>query len=272
MDDENITLVKLGGSVITDKTNPYTERREVISRLSSEIKEALEERSNLQVVVGHGGGSYPHQSASKYETHKGIINEKSREGIARVQHDAARLNRIVVEEMIDAGLHAISKQPSANCIAEDGEIHSWDLSSLKKALDLDLIPVPYGDVALDHKKGCCILSTEKLLAHVAEKLGADKLILCSDVGGVYTSDPSRDENAELIEKITPKNFDEIKGYLTGSSGEDVTGGMLHKVERCLKLAENGVDCHIVNGEKDGILREKLLGEDLSGTLITSSGK
>lgn len=265
---ENTVLVKLGGSVITDKSEPYKERRNIIRRLCSEIKDVRDEIQDIELVVGHGGGSYPHQSAKKYRTHKGIVDEDSYEGIARVQHDAARLNRIVVEEMIEAGLPAISVQPSAGCVAEGGEIHSWDLKSLKKALDLSLVPVPYGDVALDYKKGCCILSTEKLLQYLARKLKAKKLVLCSDVDGVYTSDPSKNDDAELIEEINPENYREIRNCLTGSNEEDVTGGMLHKVERCLDLAEKGIDCHIIGGENKGALRNSLLDREVNGTLIT----
>lgn len=265
----NLVLIKLGGSVITDKSQPYTERREAIRRLCSEIKEGMEERPDLKFVVGHGGGSYPHHSASKYQTHKGLVNEESYEGIAMVQRDAASLNRIVLDCMLEANIPALSIQPSSACIAKDGEIHGWNLENLKKALDLGLTPIPYGDVALDHEKGCCILSTEKLLSHIAKNLGADKLVLCSDVEGVFTGDPSEEES-ELVRKITPANYEELKKELCGASGEDVTGGMLHKVETCLELVEEGIDCQIVNGEKKGNLKRSIKGDENLGTLITKN--
>lgn len=265
-------LIKWGGSLITDKTTPYMERKDVIDRLSSELRDFMDQKPDTQLVVGHGGGSYPHQSASKYQTHKGIINEKSYEGIAKVQQDASRLNRIVIDSLIENGVPAMSVQPSASCVANDGEIHWWDLKAVREALDKNMIPVPYGDVALDIAKGCCILSTEKLLSHIASDLDPDRLILCGNTEGVFTGDPAENEDAELIEKITPQNFSEVKEYLTGSQGKDVTGGMLHKVEMCLELASGGVDCELINGERKDILKKSLLGEDVVGTLITDPDK
>ncbi|MBI4154352.1 hypothetical protein HY501_03370, partial [Candidatus Woesearchaeota archaeon] len=81
----------LGGSVITDKSKPYTARRDIIRNLAKEIKEALDEKK-FPLIVGHGSGSFGHTSAAKYSTHNGAINKKSWEGFSKVQNDAARLN------------------------------------------------------------------------------------------------------------------------------------------------------------------------------------
>ena len=60
-------LLKLGGSVITDKTQPFTARTDVIERLAREIKNALDERGDdLQLIIGHGAGSFGHPLAEKY--------------------------------------------------------------------------------------------------------------------------------------------------------------------------------------------------------------
>ena len=67
--DKPLILLKLGGSLITDKTKPYTANIPVIKRLAREIHEAREEK-DINLIVGHGGGSFPHVSAKKYQTHK----------------------------------------------------------------------------------------------------------------------------------------------------------------------------------------------------------
>jgi len=260
---KGITLVKLGGSLITDKSKPFTARNDVISRLCREIKEA----QPMPLVVGHGGGSFPHQSAARYETQKGAINENSWEGFCAVQNDAAKLNRIVVNAMLEAGIHAVSFQPSASCITENGRIKEWDMKALERMLDAGVVPVPYGDVAVDKKQGMSIISTEEILLYLAEKLKAKRVLFCGKTDGVFTADPGKDGNATLIKEITKKNFSEVRGYLTGSDGTDVTGGMLHKVERALEIARKGVTVEIINGAKDGMLKRALMGEAGLGTVI-----
>ena len=274
MSKEELILVKLGGSVITFKHRPFYEDLDTIKRLAREIKEARDEK-DFRLIVGHGGGSYPHIPAKQYETFKGVIDEKSYEGIAKVQDAASRLNRIIVGELIDAGVNAVSFHLSSSCIAENGVIKKIFLDPLKKLLDFNMVPVPYGDVCLDLKKGCCILSTEMILTYLAKtfietekKYKVSRIIMCTDVGGVFTDDPKRNLHAELIPKITPDNFDEIAAYVKGSLAVDVTGGMLHKVKSLLELAKLGIESEIIDGKKPGMLKRALLGERGLGTLIT----
>ena len=260
---KGITLVKLGGSLITDKSTPFTARGDMIKRLCAEIKDA----QPMPLVVGHGGGSFPHQSAAKYGTKDGVTNEKSWEGFCVVQNDAAKLNRIVVDALLGAGVNAVSFQPSASCITERGKIRKWNLHVLERMINDGIVPIPYGDVALDRKQGMSIVSTEEILLFLAGKLKAKRIILCGKVDGVFTADPGKDANATLVKEITKKNFPEIRSYLTGSDGTDVTGGMLNKVEQALEMAKKGATVEIINGMKEGLLKRVLAGETGLGTTI-----
>jgi isopentenyl phosphate kinase len=269
-----LILVKLGGSIITDKSKPFTENLENIKRLANEIHESRKKK-NFRLIVGHGGGSFPHSPAKTYRTNEGIVSEKSHEGIAKVQDAASRLNRIIVRELISSGENAVSIHLSSCGIAENGEIKEMFLEPVKKLLDYDMVPVPYGDVCIDLKKGCTILSTEKILNYLSnslKKLGEEynvsRIIICTDVGGVFKGDPKINKNVEFIPKITPKNFQQIKQYLVGSLGIDVTGGMLHKVERMLDLAKLDIETEIIDATKSHLLKRSLLGEKGIGTIIT----
>jgi len=263
---KDLILIKIGGSLITDKTKPYTTRPDVIKRIAKEIKEAISEK-DISLIIGHGAGSFGHQSANKYQTHKGIINDNSYEGIAVVENDAQRLNRIFVQALVDEGVNAVSIQPSAAAIAENSRIVEWPTESIEAFLEKGLIPVPYGDVLIDKKIGCCIASTEEVLNFLANKLRPKKIIIAGEVDGVFTADPHKDPEAKLIPEITPDNFEEVKVYLSGSRGTDVTGGMLHKVEEMLELAEEGFVSEIINVKKEGYLKRAILGEEGIGTII-----
>lgn len=263
---KNLILIKIGGSLITDKTKPYTTRPEVIKRIAREIKEALGEK-DVKLIVGHGGGSFPHQSATKYSTQQGIINDESVKGIAEVQNDASRLNRIFVQALLDEKINAISIQPSASAVSTDGRVSDWYTKPLEMALEKGLLPVPFGDVMLDTKRGCCIISTEELLNVLARKLNPEKIIVAGEVDGVFTADPFKDPNAKIIPEINSENYSEIKKYLTGSRGADATGGMLHKIEEMMELAEEGFTSEIINVLKEGNLKKAILGKKVLGTTI-----
>jgi len=260
-----LVFVKLGGSLITDKTKPFTARMDVINRLAMEIHEAKKE-GKLKVLVGHGGGSFPHVPAKKYAVHKGVVSPETYKGVAEVQDAASRLNRIVVESLIESGENAVSVQPSACALARNGKIVHFDTKPLKRMLSETLLPVPYGDVVVDLERGCSILSTEVIFDYLARKLKPKRIILAGVTDGVFTSDPQINPKAERIPEITPENFEEIKSFLKGSHGIDVTGGMLHKVEILLGLVEFGITSRIISGLEKGNLKNAILGKK-SGTII-----
>jgi isopentenyl phosphate kinase len=255
---KDLVFVKLGGSLITDKSRPYTTRDDVIKRLCKEVHEARKEKG-FPLLIGHGGGSFPHVSASRYETHKGVINEKSWEGFVKVQNDAARLNRVVVSSLIEAGERAFSIQPSASCFAKNDRITEWYTKPIEVSVSKGLLPVPYGDVCLDLEKGCCIISTEEIFRFLAKELGPERIIMVGKTDGVL------DSEGNVIKEITKGNFGGIKKSLMSSDGiADVTGGMIHKVEKAIEM---GIETEIINGLKPDVLKRSLSGEVGLGTVI-----
>ena len=267
-----LVMIKLGGSLLTDKAKPFTVRPGVIKRIANEIHNARQVKE-LRLIVGHGGGSFPHIPANKYQTNKGIINKKSYRGLAEVQDAASRLNRLVVRELLDAGENAISIQLSSSGISENSRIQYMYTEPIIMLLSYGMIPVPYGDVSLDKKKGCSIVSTEEIFYYLAKELkrqgfNLTKIINCGIVDGVFRGDPIKNPDSEIIPEITNENIDEIRKYLSGSHGTDVTGGMLSKVEKMLKIAaETGVETFIINGLIPGRIEKALKGENVLGTRI-----
>lgn len=262
----NLIFLKLGGSLITQKDKPFTENKEIIERIVKEIHQARK-RKPFNLLIGNGGGSYPHVPAKKYKTAEGIIDKKSIKGIAEVQDAASRLNRIIVRALLDIGENAISIQPSSVCLTKNSRIVEFYSKPLEIFLKKDIIPVVYGDVGLDLKRGCAIISTEELFVFLAKKLKPKKIISAGKVNGVFTADPLLDPKAKLIPEITSKNYPKIKKMLAGSAGIDVTGGMLHKVERYLKLTPMGIKSYIISGLIKNHLKAALLGKKVKRTVI-----
>lgn len=260
-----LVLVKLGGSLITDKNKRESLRKKTLERLCKEIHLARKKKK-FDLIVGHGGGSYPHFPAHKYKVIEGIKSRQSLKGFALTHDAAARLNRIVVRELINAGENAVSVQPSAWLIAKNNHIHTSFTEPFKHFLKNGFLPVPYGDAVLDLEKGVTIVPTEQILGELALKLNAKRLIVVGKTRGVFTDDPLKNRKAEFIPVIDRHNYPEIRGMLKGSYGRDVTGGMLHKVKELIALSRKGIKCQIISGKERGSLKEALLGKRI-GTII-----
>jgi len=255
---DKLIFIKLGGSLIT-KNKPYTVDLIKLRQIVKEIHQ-LKRKMKFKLLIGNGGGSFPHVSAKKFRTAEGFINKKSKRGQTIVQDDASRLNRIVVGELIKAGVNAISIQPSAALMTKEGKIKSFYLEPIKSYLKHDLVPVVYGDVVVDLSRGCSIVSTEKIFSYLAKKLKPNKIIMMVKVEGVY------DSEKRVIARINKHNFRKIKGFLKQADKIDVTGGMLHKVKTAIKMAKGGFEVNII-GSKKGNLEKCLEGEGV-GTAIT----
>ncbi|MDX1523254.1 MAG: isopentenyl phosphate kinase [Anaerolineae bacterium] len=264
-------LLKLGGSIITDKTRPFTARHDVIERLAAEIKVALDERGDdLQLIIGHGAGSFGHEVAAKYDTHKGAVRDDSWIGFANVADAAAELNYIVTKALRKAGVPAIRFQPSASTRTRGEQLMYFETFPLKEVLQHGLVPVIYGDVSVDANQGMSIVSTEKLFDNLARELTPSKILLCGQVEGVYDKDPLTHPDAELYDSIDNSDWAEVEATLGGSHGTDVTGGMFTKVRDMYRLtvAMPPMQAMIFSGEKPGHLEAVLKGQMVDfGTII-----
>ncbi len=258
-------IVKLGGSVITDKSRRFAVKRATLQRLAREVAAA-----KGPLVLVHGGGSFGHPMASKYKIAEGYRNPRQLIGFALTHRAMERLNAYVVDALQQAGVPAMAMQPSACAVVENGRIKSMELTPLRKLLDLGLVPVLYGDAVPDLDKGMSILSGDQLVVQLARELGANRAILGVDVDGVYTANPKTNKNAELIQEISLSNWPSVEKQLTvGVGGKDVTGGMANKVRELFTLAKREVEVEIVNATKPNILRRAILGERGLGTRVAA---
>ena len=262
---KNLTLLKLGGSLITDKSRPHTIREETIVRIAQEIVLARQAAPDLTLIIGHGSGSFGHVPAQQFNTRNGVYSKNGWEGFAKVWHEARALNQIIVDILVSAGLPIIAFPPSATTISIAGNIIEWNTTPLQMALSHQLIPLINGDVIFDQQLGGTILSTEELFIFLAKNLQAERIIITGIEEGVWEDYPTR---TELIEKITPSGFQKIKHILGKSSSTDVTGGMEKKVESLLSLiiTSPGIKAQICSGNEPGTLEQALLGK-FTGTLI-----
>lgn len=267
MKNKQLVLLKLGGSLITDKNKPFSARREVIIRLGKEIKLAMSKFAG-KLIIAHGSGSFGHSVAEKYKVAEGMGKKESWRGLPLVADAAIRINRIVMEDLLKVGLPVISFAPSSLIIANNQQPADNFAEPISQSLKWGLIPVLYGDIVFDRKRGWCIFSSEKILGVLARAFLKSfthiKVFYGGDTDGVY------DENGKTIKIITPESFVKLREKIKGSTAADVTGGMLHKVQEAVMAASDfGIETLIFSGRIKGQLKQALMGECVNGTRIAA---
>lgn len=265
---DGLTFVKLGGSLITDKHTPLTPRTALLTRLAQEIKAVRDLMPGLPLLLGHGSGSFGHWEASHYGTRQGVHTPEEWRGFAQVGAAAARLNRLVTDTFLKAGVPVFSLQPSAAVVGGGGHICTWAVEPIQQTLAAGLIPLLYGDVALDRAWGGTIFSTEDLFVYLAESLHPARVLLLGNAPGVM------DPQGQVILQITPATYPEIAPLLGGSAAVDVTGGMADKVAQMVALVQRlpGLRVWILSGQPPGALQRALLEpEAAGGTCICAAG-
>ena len=143
---------------------------------------------------------------------------------------------------------------------EDERRHENFKNTMLRLLEIGAVPVVTENDTVATEE-IVIGDNDTLAAVVAASVSADLLILMSDIEGLYTADPRRDDRAELIEtveRLTPEIFE-----LAGESGSALgTGGMKTKLHAAKIATEAGVDMIIMNGSKPERLYDAVEGKSV----------
>jgi isopentenyl phosphate kinase len=291
-----VTLLKLGGSLLTEKTAVDAIRPAVLARLAAEIAEAAHAGSwtpaagtpgaagapgagagvaapaggrRTALVLAHGSGSFGHVAARRHGIAGGLREAGQLPGVSLTQERAAALHWQVCAALAAAGLHPFSLAPSSSVVAAGGRPLGVALEPLLLAVAHGLLPVLYGDVVMDREQGVAICSTERLFELLARELPAHgvrvrRVLWLGETDGVY------DAAGRTLERLGAGDLarhEELRGAIGGAAGTDVTGGMLHRVETALALAARGIPSLIANGTTPGLLAAALRGEPVHGTEV-----
>jgi len=256
----DVALIKLGGSVITDKATLRVFRKDACRRLAHELSVW---RGPL--AIAHGAGSFGHILAKEHRLHEGFKEETQLKQIALVQRDVRELNVRVLEALIDSGVSAVSVPPAAAASFDRGKVVDFDPTLIDKTMALGLAPVTFGDVVPDVSMRFSICSGDLMMYELARHLKPRKVIFCADVDGVFTGDPKKGDDASLIPALDREAIAGMKRDAPVSA--DVTGSIHGKLEMMLAIAGHCEKCIILNGNVPGRLESAMRGEDIPSTTV-----
>ena len=248
----NRLMLKLGGSVITDKSGDCRIDTGRLKEIAAAVAGAGD--GNVQILIVHGAGSCGHPEAKRYRLDLGA-DRASAEGIAVTHRAVSSLNAAVVSALRDAGIEAAGVHPLHAGFADGGRLVSFEHRHLDRMLALGMVPVIHGDVVMDASRGACIVSGDQLIRFLALPLSMRRVGLATDVPGVLAG-------TEVVPVITPETFSRIQ--IGSSNHTDVTGGMRGKILELLDLAKAGIGSEIFHVSR---IPDFLAGKDCGGTRV-----
>lgn len=251
-------IVKLGGSVITDKSEYKAFRKDVTARLAREIGS-----SGKDVIVVHGAGSFGHIVAKENHLQDGLSEERQIPAAARTMCDTRELSSMVVEEFLAAGIPAVSVPPGSCFVMEDGKLIVGNEETIRRLEGLGIMPVMFGDVVADRGRGFGIVSGDQCMEALCRIFDPEKAVFVSDIDGLFDRDPKTDKGAKLIGTVTKEVLERAR---TEPSVDDVTGGVHAKMEAMLRMTSDDRRCYLVNGNVPGRLYRLLKGEAVTCTV------
>jgi isopentenyl phosphate kinase len=224
-----LTVLKLGGSVITDKDRRETLDGEALSTVSEEIAPMAADAPGsdpASLVIVHGGGSFGHHHASEHDvtTSSGTYDPSA---VLAIHGAMTTLTKFVVQRLTDRDVPAVPVHPlSAACCDGDGRL-TLPTDQVVTLLEEGFVPVLHGDVVAHAGEGVTVLSGDEIVGSLARSLHATSVGLCSTVPGVL------DEHDEVIDRVS--SVEEVRDVLGTSDATDVSGGMARKVRTLLDL-------------------------------------
>lgn len=253
------TVLKLGGSAITDKTAKCTPNIPVIQHVADQLSEYTG-----PLVLIHGGGSYAHPFVAESHLENGLRDQTQLLSVSETEFFLGQLSRIICASLLLRKTSCVPLHPMSMATLHDGKVKKFAIDAIQCSIRAGIVPLLHGDLVFDESKGIGILSGDKIASMIGLELGASRVLFGCDVDGVYTANPKSRTGAVLISEVNSRNF---RHALTASQGpsRDVTGGMGAKVREALSLAKKGHESYIFNLRERNSLRKILAGVERVGT-------
>lgn len=275
-----------GKTFVVKFSGKVTENKENLASLAEEL--ALLHQVGIKICVIHGGGKQLSELAQKLGVAQTVIEGR------RVTDDdtlelakmifAGKINTDILAALRQRGIdavglsgvdgnivHAVKRPPKQIVNKETGATETIDFGNvgdvleinshlLSLLLDADYLPV-VSSLGADDEGSVFNINADTIAAEIAIQLKAEKLVLLSDVNGIYL-DPA-DETTK-ISRVTIAEAEKL--IATGRA----TGGMIPKVQSLLSLLKSGVrSAHIISGTKRNALLSEVFTDEGTGTMFVS---
>ncbi|HYJ91614.1 MAG TPA: acetylglutamate kinase [Pyrinomonadaceae bacterium] len=271
-------VVKFSGKVTEDKEN--------LLSLAEEL--ALLHQVSIRICVVHGGGKQLSELAKKLGVVQTVIEGR------RVTDDdtldlakmifRGKINTEILASLrkrgiqavglsgIDGGVIKAQRRPPKDIVnKETGETETVDFGHVGDVVEVDArlinlllengyLPV-VSSLGADDEGKVYNINADTIASEIAAELRAEKLILLSDVNGIYLDE--KDENSKISQLSAAEAEDLIK------SGK-ATGGMVPKLQSLISLLRRGLrSAHVINGAQRNALLSEVFTDEGTGTMLVN---
>ena len=276
-----------GKTFVVKFSGKVTDDHERLISLAEEL--ALLHQVGIRICVIHGGGKQLSDLAKKMGIEQTIIEGR------RVTDDetlemakmifAGKINTDILAALRHRGIHAVGlsgidgnivhaeRRPPKEIVdratgesaqvdfGHVGDILEIDTRLLTVLLDHDYLPV-VSSLGADAEGKVFNINADTIAAEIAIQLKAEKLVLLSDVDGIYL------QAGEPQTKLSRLSADEAEELINNGSA---TGGMIPKLQNIIELLRRGVkSAHIINGNSRNSLLAEVFTNEGTGTMIAAS--
>ncbi|CAN5334596.1 acetylglutamate kinase [soil metagenome] len=273
-----------GKTFVVKFSGKVTENKENLASLAEEL--ALMHQVGIRVCVIHGGGKQLNQLAQKLGVVQTVI-----EGRRVTDDDTLELAKMIFRGKINTeilaqfrrrGIHAVGlsgidggivnavRRPPKDVVNRQtgetesvdyghvGDVVEIDASLIHTLLDSGYLPI-ISSLGADDEGRIFNINADTIAVEIAADLGAEKLILLSDVNGIYLDENNEDTKLSRITISDARHLIE--------SGR-ATGGMIPKLENLISLLERGVaSAHVVSGTKRNAILAEVFTDEGTGTMV-----
>jgi isopentenyl phosphate kinase len=267
-DNKTITLLKLGGSLLTDKNVPFSIREDVVKSAVHQIIKA-----NEKLILIHGGGSFGHPFAKKYNITDGLDNSIPDQilGLAKTHQSMNNFNNHLVNQFLQNSFPILSIQPSSIFLKDSETVIDNSIEVIETALNLNILPLLYGDIILDKQGSFSIISGDQIIFELCRsirKYRVSKVIFATEIDGIFV----KAKTGSSIELVTTIHSDELERLELADLGQkiDVTGGIGGKIDFIKKITELGISVQLINGLKEDYIYKSLKNIEINSTYIINN--
>ncbi|MCI4361183.1 MAG: hypothetical protein L3J91_05720, partial [Thermoplasmata archaeon] len=259
-----LSVVKLGGSILTRKHQAERLRPKILARLATEVA-----RASGPLILLHGAGSFGHPGAVRFALATAPAADSSAaertRGASIVAAEVRRLHLAVLRGLVAAGGRPWSVPSATVGRNEGGRCAGLEVAQFEEALAHGFVPVSFGDVVRDGSWGRSILSADTIAVELARRLPVRRVLFVSDVPGIW--EPGEGPRPKVLPTVTEELIERLSPH---AGGPDVTGGIRAKARAMLEIGRLGADAGLISGLKDGLLSQALHGEHVHGSWVLAS--
>lgn len=243
--EHKLTVVKVGTSTLTYENGKINYRRiESLCKVLSDLQNSGEQIilvSSGAIGVGMG----------KAGLTKRPSETKKKQALAAIGQCELMF---MYDKLFGEYNHSVAQILLTRYAVETEQKKQNVINTIDELLNMNIIPIinENDTVAIDELEGNNFGDNDMLSAIVAGLVGADRLVILTDIDGLYDSNPRTNPNAkkiDVVESIT----DEILEMAAGSGSNRGTGGMITKLHAADYATKRGVECHVLNGSNPNVL-------------------